>query len=129
MPKYWATPAGKKGPPAPYLNDRTIIPAPNEWRLHHQPPMPKFWDLPPTPYVRERPQPNYWPAPDPSVPARSATAIYGRQSSSQARYPVDYGAPAALPVGYGAPPVVPAGYGAPAALPLGYGAPPPLYFA
>eukprot|EP00668_Euglena_longa_P042086 GGOE01055492.1.p2 GENE.GGOE01055492.1~~GGOE01055492.1.p2 ORF type:complete len:131 (+),score=14.95 GGOE01055492.1:38-394(+) len=118
MPKYWATPAGKNGPPAPYLNDRTVIPAPNEWHLHHQPPMPKYWDMPPTPYLQpEQPELAYWPAPDPSVPARSATAIYGRSQRSAA--PVAYGPRAAPPVAYGPP----------AALPVAYGAPPAFYYA
>lgn len=53
QPKYWATPAGKNGPPAGMWSG-TYIPAPNLLKLYNPPPTPQYanpYGVPEAPYT------------------------------------------------------------------------------
>eukprot|EP00667_Euglena_gracilis_P026566 EG_transcript_32051 len=145
-PKYWATPYGKRGPPADYLSDRNVIPAPELLAIHNTGPNPQYWDVPaytqPTrwqqwrngknlppyypgygsPYGSPYADPSYY-YPEPEVYPAAPTYTQAAAYAVPAAVPVAYASPVAYapPLSYAAPPAV--SYALPAAVPLGYGAP------
>eukprot|EP00667_Euglena_gracilis_P021148 EG_transcript_23085 len=124
LPKYWATPYGKHGPPAEYLNDRNVIPAPEQWAIHHPPPPVQYWPLPaysqPSRWQNWRSYPQ--PLQDPEFTSAYASAYGSFYGSGAPQTLSPYSGGSALAYGYREP----AAYAAPPtyAAPAVYAAPP-----